>query len=439
MAGEGLLERFSDAGAMLAGRKVLVALSGGPDSAVAAWLAQSHAETVRAVFVDHQWEHSSLMQAAAREVADKVGIPFAVVEVDCLTGPSPENQARIARYEALENARLPDESIITGHNSNDQAETVLFHVARGSGSRGMSGIPAGRGAIIRPLLSVSRADIDWAASALGLPAIADPANESNAYARNRVRAVLREVIEAVGVEDHRGLVRSGELARRDEELLEDEARTVPLRTDAYSVTVSMAHLHVLSPALRSRVFRRMVAHFRPYGAYFDEVERLEILLAEGSPTELSGGLTAIATPVALTIHESVPAWIAVEWNSGEVQIHNEWTLSKRVSSDRPAALPIGAASAVFDADSLASALRIVPAAEAETISMKAGTKRVRDCLSEGAVAHHLRDIWPVVMAGTTVIWIPGIRRSAVGWISEGTKRYLSLHVVQEDKWRIQRF
>lgn len=439
MADEGLLDRFSEAGAMLAGRKVLVALSGGPDSAVMAWLAQTHAESARAMFVDHQWEHSGLMQVAAQDVAAKIGIRLAVVQISVPDGASPENQARIARYEALERERLPDELIVTGHNSNDQAETVLFHVARGSGSRGVSGIPGGRGAIIRPLLSVPRADIDRTVARLDLPAVADPANESKAYARNRVRAILHDVVDAVGVEDHRGFVRSGELARRDEDVLEAQARKVPLRSDAYSVSVSTAHLRVLPPGLRSRVFRRMVAYFRPFAAYFAEVERLEVLLAEGSATELSDGLTATATAVALTIHEPVPSWPGVDWYQDEVQILEEWTLRKCVSSVRPPALPMGTASAVFDADSLPGVLSVVPAAVAETISMDVGTKRIRDSLSEASIAHHLRDVWPVVMSGASALWIPGVRRSAVGWISEGTQRYLSLHVVQEDKWRVRRF
>jgi len=439
MAGEGFLDPLEAAISLFEGRDVLVALSGGPDSALAAWLAHQYARSARAVFVDHQWEDSAAMRRAAESVARTIGIDLKALTVVCPPGSSPELQARIARYEALDDERADGEVIVTGHTSNDHAETVLFHLTRGSGARGLSGIPGERQAILRPLLSVSRPEIEAAAHGLDIPIHHDPANVSEKYARVRVRKILPGLLDAVGVEDHSGISRSAELARRDDDELSRLAREVPLRFSPFSVSAATAYLRVLSPAVRSRVFRRMVEYFRPFGAYFAEVERMEELLTGGSITELSGGLMASTTATALTVATEVALWDELTWESDEVNVPGGWTMSRFLSSQTPPALPVGTGLAVFDFDALPGDLTIVPASQAHAIGTPGGTKRIRDCLSEASVAHHLRDLWPVVKAGSEAIWIPGVRRSAVGWISESTQRYLSLHVVREDKWRIRKF
>lgn len=439
MAGESRVDPLEGACSELAGREVLVALSGGPDSALVASLAKECAASARAIFIDHQWPDSATMQAAAEQVAHEIGMPLSVVSVSPGKGSSPEAQARHVRYAALEAALSADEFLVTGHNSNDQAETILFHLVRGSGPRGLSGMPQSRGRLLRPLLAVPRSAVLAGVAERGLPVINDPANASMDFARNRVRRVLPDLIEAVGVADHNPILRSGYLAAVEDDYLAALADSVPVSIDSDAVSVSLALLRVVPPPIRSRVLRSLFEPLRSAPGYFEEVQALEAMLTSGSSVDFAGGLRAIVSATTLTLFRPPGPWAGVEWVGAEIEVGGRWTLRRRTSDVPPSALPIGNGSAVFDADNILAPLAVRPANEHPSIKSGVGTKSVRDSLGEASVPVHLRDSWPVVSAGPDALWIPGVRRAATGFISASTRRYLSLHVVQEDKCVTQRF
>ncbi len=173
------------AGELLAGKRCLVALSGGPDSAAAAWLATRYALSARAIHVHHAWPSSDLMAQAATAVARHLDIPLEMVSVEPPAGASPEAQARLVRYRALLAMPDPDEAIVVGHTRDDQAETVLFNVVRGTGTSGLSGIPNRRERSCAPSLRVSRREVEDLVDSAQLPAVADPANADLSLTRNR--------------------------------------------------------------------------------------------------------------------------------------------------------------------------------------------------------------------------------------------------------------
>src|SRR3954468_22650073 len=183
-----------------AGDLVLVACSGGADSL--ALLAGTAFEAPRAglrfgaVTVDHCWTSDS--SERARKVVDtaqRLGADPAVV----LPAPSErsEDAARRARYDALDVAadRYDAAAVVLAHSLDDQAETVLLGLARGSGARSLAGMPAVRGRYRRPLLGVRRDDTVAACAALGLTGWDDPHNHDPAYTRSRVRADVMPALE----------------------------------------------------------------------------------------------------------------------------------------------------------------------------------------------------------------------------------------------------
>ena len=130
-----------------------MALSGGADSAALAFLVLRSSPESRAVHVNHSLPYSGRLEAAAREVASMLGIPLQVATVSVPEGSSPEGRARAVRYRALTDSADHGEVILTAHTLDDQAETVLFNILRGTGSRGLSGIPVWRPPNInRPLV-----------------------------------------------------------------------------------------------------------------------------------------------------------------------------------------------------------------------------------------------------------------------------------------------
>ncbi|MFN3866812.1 MAG: tRNA lysidine(34) synthetase TilS [Demequina sp.] len=219
------------------GTRVWVACSGGPDSlalaAATAFVGRKEGYLTGAIIVDHglQADSAAVAQRAAAEVR-KAGIHHVFIErVKVGREGGLESAARNARYAAL-NHRMDAEGglspvLLTGHTMDDQAETVLLALARGSGARALSGIPARRGRIIRPLLSLRRKDTVAACQALGLDPWHDPSNYvSDGPKRSAVRAkVMPALVDVLGPGVVSGLARSAALLQADADELDRQARS----------------------------------------------------------------------------------------------------------------------------------------------------------------------------------------------------------------------
>jgi tRNA(Ile)-lysidine synthase len=196
-AAEEGLQRIAPVGS---GDLLVVAFSGGPDS-TALLLALAHLAPRRgwrllAGHVDHRLDPGSGSRAAAAtSLATKLGVPCEVLDAGPAlrrpgrTGAGPEDAARRVRYELLEELRQRHGGawLLTAHHADDQAETVLLRLARGTGVAGLAGIPARRGVVLRPLLGCGRAALAAAVAAAGLVAVDDPTNRLLATPRNRLR------------------------------------------------------------------------------------------------------------------------------------------------------------------------------------------------------------------------------------------------------------
>jgi tRNA(Ile)-lysidine synthase len=215
-----------------AGGLVLVACSGGADSlalaAAAAFVAPRLGLRAGGVTVDHGLQPGSAGRAA--DVAALLGglglDPVHAVAVTVEPGAGPEAAARAARYRALDEAagRLGAVAILLGHTLDDQAETVLLGLARGSGGRSLAGMPPRRGRYRRPLLAVRRAATGAACAELGLEPWQDPHNSDPRYARARVRHQVLPALEAaLGPGVAEALARTATRLRADCEYLDDLA------------------------------------------------------------------------------------------------------------------------------------------------------------------------------------------------------------------------
>src|SRR5450432_3059782 len=252
---------------------VLVACSGGADSlalaAAAAFEGPRLGLQVGGVTIDHGLQVGSADRAAAVAVAiTELGLePVDVVTVE-VTGPGgPEAAARTARYSALDAVaeRLGAVTVLLGHTLDDQAETVLLGLARGSGTRSLAGMAArtagpagdaGGGRYRRPLLSIERAVTRAACADLGLPVWDDPHNADPSFARARVRADLLPVLEEVlGPGVAAALARTADLARDDADALDLWAATEYGSIVDADSSLDAAALAALPAAVRRRVLR----------------------------------------------------------------------------------------------------------------------------------------------------------------------------------------
>jgi tRNA(Ile)-lysidine synthase len=292
---------------------ILVAVSAGPDStallaALAALRDLGEVGALHALHVDHRLRAGGDQDAAAcRTACQRLEVPFRSVEVT-VGGGNVQSAARAARYAALqaEASRVGAARIATGHTRTDQAETVLLRLARGAGARGLSGIPARRGLIIRPLLDRAREEGLSFLGRLGLGWREDPSNATPRFARNRLRQRLWPLLLELNPAIEAALARSADLLRDDERALSRLAGVEMGRQGDEGVEV--ASLRRRPRAVRRRVVRRLALQAGGRGAIPEasHVEAALGLLRRTGPRRagLAGGLEAVVAGGRLRVRRA---------------------------------------------------------------------------------------------------------------------------------------
>ena len=274
-----------DASGVVAGDLVLVACSGGPDSlalaAAIAFEAPRAGIQAGAVIVEHG------IQAATKEVAAQtadvlrtLGLdPVQVAHVTVGAEGGPEAAARTARYAALDEAAaaLDAKVIMLGHTLDDQAETVMLGLARGSGPRALNGMAVHSGRYLRPLLGIGRATTHAFCEDSGLKPWIDPQNSEDRFTRVRVRQAVLPMLEIeLGPGIAESLARTAELIREDSEYLDELALAAYgtcLKAGPTSLVIDVDVIATLAKPVRNRVILRALEVF---GATYARVHVLAV-------------------------------------------------------------------------------------------------------------------------------------------------------------------
>lgn len=274
-----------DASGVVAGDLVLVACSGGPDSlalaAAVAFEAPRAGIRAGAVIVEHGIQ-TVTRDVATRtaEVLTELGLdPVQVVHISVGAEGGPEAAARTARYEALDEtaAKLAAKLVMLGHTLDDQAETVLLGLARGSGPRALNGMAGKAGLYLRPLLGIKRETTHAFCADSGLEPWTDPQNSEDRFTRVRVRQNVLPILETElgpGIAD--SLARTAELIREDSEHLDELALAAygsVVSAGPTSLTLSVGELEQLAKPIRNRVILRALEVF---GGTFSRVHVLAV-------------------------------------------------------------------------------------------------------------------------------------------------------------------
>jgi tRNA(Ile)-lysidine synthase len=246
--------------------QIVTACSGGADSLALAFAARYVASRrdlkYAAVIIDHGLQQGSAdIAARVRDQLDRLGyhdVTITAVQVDQSAAAGLEAAAREARYRALDTeARARSATLMLGHTLDDQAETVLLGLARGSGSRSLAGMASRAGHFVRPFLGIRRATTEQVCAELGLNPWQDPHNADRRFTRVRVRETVLPTLEAeLGPGVAEALARTAELVRDDNELL-DRLATEASRIEGMggTDTLDCAALQAQPPALRRRIIR----------------------------------------------------------------------------------------------------------------------------------------------------------------------------------------
>jgi tRNA(Ile)-lysidine synthase len=265
---------------------VLVALSGGPDSlalaAATAFEAPRAGIRAGAVIVDHGLQPGSADAAAQASAAAKaLGLsPVLVKTVTVGTAGGPEAAARDARYAALAEAAAETGAVavLLGHTLDDQAETVLLGLARGSGSGSLKGMAPAAGLLVRPLLDIRRSTTVQCCADLRLEPWLDPQNSDPRFSRVRVRETVLPLLEReLGPGVAEALARTATALREDAEALdgfaEEQLEELAEHAEA-GISLPVSALASNPPALRQRIIRATV--LAEFGESLSRAQTLEV-------------------------------------------------------------------------------------------------------------------------------------------------------------------
>ena len=414
----------------------VVAVSGGADSValldLLAAVATSRGLTLVIAHADHgiRPDSRTVAQGVVR-LAAQYGLPFELGELRLGPGTA-ETAARRARYQWLRDvqARCGARWLVTAHHTDDQIETVVLRVLRGSAPAGLAGIAArSRGGLVRPLLPFAHAELVAHCRARGLPFHEDPENGEPRHLRSWVRTAILPLLEQrLGARVRSDLLRLGRHAARERRAWGALLDTLPelgYASHGKGCEVVRATLARYDEAVAIALLR---AAARRVGLTLGPAAARRALALTGGPSgrrvELGGGWTAAAAGERLILappESTVTAAMTPAGARGQGAFGAYRVTWRREAA--PPTQPRGGWTAWLAADAwpdgwearaLAPGDRIVPLGGV-------GRRPVRRLLMEAGVPRASRAAWPVVTRGATVVWVPGICRGAAALPPAGTE------------------
>lgn len=478
-------------GLLAAGDRILVAVSGGADSVcllhLLAKLRKSWGWQLRAVHVNHQLRPGEAQrdEAFVKAYCIKYSVEYCCQSVDvkglvCARGLSEEEAGRNLRYQVFEEeARRWEQEDGTGkvdlvkiavaHHRDDQAETVLFHLFRGSGLKGLGGIPAVRGRVIRPLLSVGREEILSYLKEEGLEFCQDSTNFSEEYTRNRIRQEILPAIEAAVNEraaDH--IVQAAQKMRQADLYLASQAERwlkkygvqeedkksngfmgeggkqllqrgtdgkpfLCAEADGKSLLRAGADVKLLvkeEEIFQTYIIRQMMAWLS--GAAKDvtnaHVEAVRSLLGKsvGKQVDLPYGLRARRSYDKLWLEKTGKPEEKGEIFLPELEI-------KEFSYEKGMEIPQNQYTKWLDCDKIKGALSVRTRQTGDYFFLPGGgRKSIKAYMVDEKIPASLRKRIPLLADGNHILWIIGRRISEGCKVTDETKRVLQVHVREAD-------
>lgn len=274
-----------------AGDYVLVGCSGGADSLALVWttlvVGKRLELKVGAIIVDHQLiPESNDVALNAKKQCEELGIQEVIIKKVNVehNHEGLEAAARIARYEAFENVlhETNAQAILLAHTQDDQAETVLMRLTRGSGAKSLSGMAQVSGKYLRPFLHLRKKLVHDSLDLIGLKAWQDPANTDHQFLRVKVRhELMPKIVEVLGESAISSLDKTSQLLRLDNQALEELAQQFfESQKDVKTNGLEISELEKLPEAIRTRVLRifAIASGVHPGPFSFEHIEAIDALV-----------------------------------------------------------------------------------------------------------------------------------------------------------------
>ena len=440
-----------------AGRPLVVAVSGGADSAALLLGAAALPDHIRPPLIAAHFQHGLRKRAQAPE-RRKVEALAAQADAGFETGAGDtrahakanglalEAAARALRYRFLAEvaARHDAFGVVVAHTRDDQAETVLLHLVRGAGLRGASAMEQistrrieGRSLrLLRPLLDLSRSDTERACAAAGYAPIADPTNRSVENARGRLRLEVMPGLSAINPRATAALASFAQKAAEDDALLERLSADAVRGTERRSperVSWDTAVLAGLAPSLFARVLQAAWRYLIAEGAALStrQLRSAKVLLAQGGSIDLRRGARFVVEQRRCAIEtdtaegEALPAEPVLLAVPGSVRA-GRWVLDSSIGLRAKA--PESRWQAAVDGERLTGPLLVRRRAGGDRMQLSGFDTpvRVQDILVNAKAPRRLRDALPVVESREGIAWLCGVRVAEWARVRASTKRVITL-------------
>lgn len=454
------------------GDRVLVGVSGGPDSVVLLHILKKlTTELSLELFVahlNHRLRGRDAVEDAesVQRLAGQLEIP-AVIESRDVAGFARENNlstqeaAREVRYRFfIETAKkLGCSKLATGHNANDQAETVLFQLLRGSGVKGLGGIPPVRdGWVVRPLIETRRREIEQYCLDHRLPTRIDPSNLKTVYTRNKIRLQLFPLLEQeYNINLVETLLRTSEIMREHDEFMSalvlNAWENVCTKQAETEITVNLEVFLKLPPVLQPLVFRyaweKLSGSAHNLG-FVHLTKSLELLRSgqTGSKMDLPGGITMTksygefylsgtthgeAANLQFSYHLHVPGTTLIPETGDSFEVEVIEDTSELHDINRHNEI-------VIDLDLVSQPLTVRSRKQGERFRPRgqAGSQKVKKFLIDNKISRRERARLPLlVTADDQVIWVAGLRADDRWRLNPETKKALKLKFIRKVENKIE--
>lgn len=455
------------------GESVLAGVSGGPDSVCLLHVLHSLADTlhieIHAVHINHmlRGDEAKADEDYTADLCRELGVPFSIIYADVSLlarqqGKSLEEAGREARYGEFGriSKKIGAAKIAVAHNRNDQAETVMMHIIRGTGTAGLVGMEHIRGNVIRPLLDIPRSEIERYCAEAGLHPRTDSTNLKEDFTRNKVRiGLLPYMSKQFGVDIIDSLCRLSENAAEDNRYLDACAlaayeKAVRIKeTDRFEigktgkVELNLERLRAMDPAILSRVMKLAALHAAGSSsgigsAHYRILSDLVTNGATGSVAELPNGIRASISYDILRVYtkeyeaernKSNPAFcrpLAIPGITAVPELGAE--ISAEVVSidniDKCETMGYNPLVQYFDYDRINEGINIRNRQSGDIFKplRSNGTKKLKEYFIDIKVPRDERDRIPLVCMGNEAVWVVGYKISDKFKVTENTKSILKL-------------
>lgn len=435
------------------GDTVLVGLSGGPDSVcllqVLTELKDELSLGLYAAYIDHGLRPLETPGEIdfCKNLCKRLDVPFMVMAINVREyviqgGLSKQEAARHLRYKALKEiaSEVRASKIALGHNADDQVETFFINILRGTGPKGLSGIPPVRENIIRPLIETGRAEIEEYLEKEKLNYIIDSSNLKKDYLRNWIRLSLTPEMRKINPSLTETLTRMMDIIKEEEgyfDILVTKAlmRMITRKREGY-IELFLSPMETLDRVLLRRVLRRAIDEIKGLKRIsFTHIEGILALVKNGKAGDrlyLPNDLRVIKGYSTLIITTEPPIKIG-RYNltiPGEVIIKETGIKIEAVISEKIDDIGDGKNILTLDADKVEENLHIRPRERGDFFYPLGFGKRkkLQDFFVDERIPRDERDTIPLVLSGNDIIWVVGFRGDERFKVTKDTKRFLRLKV-----------